>query len=76
MKWTGYVKEPSGFSGYNGSAFHYDTFLELKPVTAATAAAGGSSTWIYAVIAAVVVVIVVAVVLVRRRRRSETESGE
>jgi len=71
--WTGYVKEPSGFPGYNGSAFHYDTFLELKPAAAAAAATTGSSTLIYAVIAAVVVVIVVVVVLVRRRRGPEVE---
>ena len=72
-KWTGYVKEPSGFPGYNGSAFHYDTFLELKPATAATAAAGGPSTSVYAVIAGVAVVIVVVIVLVRRRRGPEVE---
>jgi len=71
--WTGYVKEPSGFPGYNGSAFHYDTFLELKPAAAAAAATTGSSTLIYAVIAAVVVVTVVVVVLVRRRRGPAVE---
>jgi peptide/nickel transport system substrate-binding protein len=74
--WGGYVKEPSGYPGYNGDAFYYDTFLDLHPSTGTTSGAGGPTNWVYLVIAAVVVAVVVGAVIYRRRRGPEVEPGD
>jgi peptide/nickel transport system substrate-binding protein len=67
QKWEGWTQVPLG----GPVAFvndNIDTYLNLKPATAAEPASSGTS-WTYAIVALVVVVIAVAVVLVLRRGR-------
>ena len=67
-KWTGWTQYgPTG--PYSFSNDNIDSYLNLKPKTAATAEAGASGSWIYVLIAAVAVVAVIGIVLARRRGR-------
>jgi peptide/nickel transport system substrate-binding protein len=72
-KWAGYVKEPGAFPGYNGNAFYYDTFLKLRPATAAGAGGGSSTTWVVAVVGAAIVIMVAVILVMRRRGRAGQE---
>ena len=74
-KWTGWVQVPEGLGLH---AWHYDnidTYLNLKPVSAAsTSSTGGSSTgMIVAIVVIAVVLIIVVVWLVMRRRHTALE---
>lgn len=72
-RFTGWHLVPPG----NGAPlwnFMRTTYLNLKPVTAASAASGGnSSTWIWVVVAVGAAVVVLTVVLLRRRPRHVEE---
>jgi ABC-type transport system substrate-binding protein len=73
-KWTGWTRVMDG----KGPAFweydNQDTYLNLKPVTAAaSSSSSGSSTWIIVVGAAVVIVVAAAVLLRHRRVRADEE---
>jgi peptide/nickel transport system substrate-binding protein len=73
--WTGYSSVPKGGDGAAFRNMLRDTYVNLKPVAAATdtAKSGGNTGVIVAVVVAVVVIAVVAVVLVRRRPKSVEE---
>ena len=71
------MEEPSGYPGYNGDVFYYDSFLDLHPAAGGTSGRGTSTTWVYPVIVVVVVAAAVGIVVLRRRRRGpETEAEE
>ncbi|NLE23495.1 MAG: ABC transporter substrate-binding protein [Actinobacteria bacterium] len=76
-KWQGVVPSPSGFEGYDGSAFYnymnVDTYRLVEPAVAtAEAESGASSTVLIVVIVVVVVVVVALVVWMTRRRRGRS----
>jgi hypothetical protein len=65
--WTGWTRVNDG----NGPAFftagNVDTYVNLKPVTAAAAEASSSTTWIVVAVIAVALIALVAWLALRRR---------
>jgi len=78
-EWEGYVRAPSGYSGYNGDALYYpdviDTYVSLQPKAAGATETSGSRSWIFIVVIVVVVGAAVAVWLLRRGRGKAVEEG-
>ena len=73
-RWTGYTLVPPGQGGAPLRNMLRDTYVDLKPKTAAAAESGGSSTGvIIGIIVAAVVVIGIVVLFVRRRRPQRAE---
>jgi peptide/nickel transport system substrate-binding protein len=74
-KWEGWTRMYGGAGAAFYTSFVRDSYLDLKPRTAAVAATSGSSTpaIVIGVVAALVVVVVVVLVLARRRRRFAEE---
>jgi len=75
-RWEGWVPFMGQSPFFNG--FNMDSYVDLKPKTAADAGSGGAraAIWIAAgLVAAAVVVIVLAVVLRRRHREGPVEEA-
>ena len=78
--WHGYVSAPSGFPGFAGAVLEdpaqIDTYLELRPMSAAATGSGASSSWIYALVAALVVLGLLAAWRWRRLRGRQVENQD